>query len=123
MQSWELLSELLFISFRASLKNISEGARETPAASDPACRPAKAAPGPAGGDGWQHLQGWDCLWGPQRRRCHGRESSRAVCGHPQVKWVSLGTGDASREPFGACLAEAVFTWQPPSYAPCMGPHT
>lgn len=47
MQSWELLSEL-FISLRASLKNISEGAREILAASDPACSPQKAAPAFAG---------------------------------------------------------------------------
>lgn len=43
MQSWELLSEL-FISLRASLKNISEGARETPAASAPACSPQRLCP-------------------------------------------------------------------------------
>lgn len=48
MQSWELLSEL-FISLRASLKNISEGARETLAASDPACSPQmQRQPLPAG---------------------------------------------------------------------------
>lgn len=108
MQSWELLPEL-FISLRASLKNFSEGARETPSASDPACSPQRQhqpLPGaPAA------CRGWDHPWAPRRWQCRGKESSHAVCGRP---WVSPGTGDVSCEPFGSRLAEAAFAWQPPS---------
>lgn len=114
MQSWELLSEL-FISLRASLKNISEGAREILAASDPACSPQKQRqPLLAGTRSPAARKGWDDLRDPQREQFHGRKSSHAVCGCPRVKWVSPGTGDVPQAPFGACLAEVAFSWQPHS---------
>lgn len=95
--SEELLLEV-FISMKASLKNISGGARETTAVSNPACC----------------LCGRDSLWGPQKWQCCSRDSSHIVCGQPWAKWVSPGSGDVSHELFGACLAEAAFIWQPPS---------
>lgn len=115
MQSWELLSEL-FISLRASLKNISEGARATPAASDPSCSPQRQRQPPRAGMAAAHQEprltrlSLGCPW------C----GTHAVCGCLWVKWVNPGTGDVSCEPFGACLAEGAFTWQPPSCSECRG---